>query len=146
MPNTQTAAVSNYDFGAPVTKAQVGLFQILRGARVALRFENEAQVDCTIWLLVASTLNGTYSFTTAGNNVNAVSAAVIQAGTVLDTNILLRAGIDNYLQLQAASATGSRFNMQERVAGGVAGGTCISPLNWNIGTTAPIQTPTSATV
>jgi hypothetical protein len=143
MPGIQTAQPSNYDFGAPSgSVAQVGLFQILRGAKVILTFQNEGSSDVTVTVNVASVLTGPFSVTSTGNNVVAVSAAVVKAATEQTFDVLFRAGQDNYMQVQMGAIGGGRCNMQVRVPGEK----CVEPLNWTIGTVAPIQTPTSATV
>ena len=145
MPVTQVSAVSNYDFGAPTAKSTVGLFLVLKGAKVTFRFENTSSVDATVTLNVSNTANGPYSVTTSGNNVTAVNGLVVQASTEQTADVLLRAGQDNYLQVQAQSATGARFQMQVRNAGE----RCLEPPNSLISgsaTVVPIQTPTFSTL
>lgn len=142
MPNTQVASVPNYDFGIPVTLAQVGLFMILRGAKVDFRFDNVGGTDVTVSINVCDTLTGSFVATTAAANIVAVSAVVVQASCVKEFNVLLRPGKDNYIQVTGSSAAGGRVTMQARNAGG----RCLEPLNCVPGTTAPIQTPTGSTV
>lgn len=111
MPQSQVAAVQNYDFGAPVVEAEVLRFSVKTGGKLALRFENtEGEADGEVTVQVSDD-NVTFA-DTAAENLVAVANEAIQRGTHKDYTILLRAGVDNYFRVQAAG--GCRMVMQVR--------------------------------
>ena len=101
MALVQTAQVSNYDFGAPSTSGLVLKFRALRGGKLILHVEAPADAPVTFSAKVSAD-DITYNALTAANNLVVVTDEVIQAGCYKDYTILLRQGVDAFLQFLAS--------------------------------------------
>jgi hypothetical protein len=112
MPQSQVAAVQNYDFGAPATEDEVLKFRVKHGGELALRFEHvEGDTDGEVTVQVAPD-GDTWADTTAAANRVAIANAAIPIAQKRDYTILLRAEEDAWMRVQAVG--GCRMVMQVR--------------------------------
>ncbi len=116
MPACQVAQVPIYD-GAAIpgsTYADVFIFKVREGAKLDLHFEAPVLNDNTVTLSVEVSPDGTtYSATTTGNNVVAITAvALVPGASKAYAGLVLRATKDTYMRVKAKG--GGRFNMQVR--------------------------------
>ena len=112
MPQSQVAAVQNFDFGAPVAEAEVLKFRVVHGGKLALRFENtEGEADGEVTVQVAPD-GTTWADTTDAENLAAVANEAIPRAQYRDFTILLRQTEDAWFRVQAAG--GCRMVMQAR--------------------------------
>ncbi len=112
MPQSQVAAVQNFDFGAPAVEAEVLKFRVKHGGELALRFEHaEGDTDGEVTVQVAPD-GSTWADTTTTNNRVAIANEAIPIAQKRDFTILLRAVEDSWLRVQAVG--GCRMVMQAR--------------------------------
>jgi hypothetical protein len=111
MPQSQVAKRDVYDFGAPAAEAVVLKFRVPRGGKLDLNFENsEGVADGEVTVQVSED-GVTYADTTAAANLVAVANEAVQRGCRKSfAGVLLREGLDNYMQVQALG--GCRMNLQ----------------------------------
>jgi hypothetical protein len=101
MPQSQVASVQNFDFGAPVVEGTVLKFRVHHGGELALRFENtEGVADGEVTVQVSPD-DSTWADTSVANNLEAVANVAIPRAQKRDFNILLRQGLDSYVQVLA---------------------------------------------
>ena len=112
MPQSQVAAVQNFDFGAPAVEAVVLKFRVKHGGEAQLRFENtvgEADGEVTVQVAPDGT---TWADTAAAENRVAVANEAIPQKQKRDFTILLRHNLDKWVQVLAVG--GCRMGLQIR--------------------------------
>lgn len=112
MPQSQIANQSNYDLHAPAggsaNEKTVAKFNVLKGGRLGIRFDNPSDEDITVTLRL-------YDSPAAAYEDSAVVAdAVIDAKTFEDYDVPVAAGHITKLAVLAYSTNGGRFQMQVR--------------------------------
>ncbi len=112
MPQSQVAAVQNFDVGLPAVEAEVLKFRAHHGGKVQIRFENEeGDNDGTVSVKVAPD-GSTWVDTTAADNLEAIVDEVIPRAQHRDFTILLRQEEDAYMQVVGLGET--RLQVQLR--------------------------------
>lgn len=113
MPLSQTASVSVFDFGAPVTAADVLKFAVKEseGGKLELLFENPSDVVITVSVEVSSD-NSSYSATSVANNLSLITNIAVPARATRSFPMLLRRGTDKYFKVTASG--GGRMQLQVR--------------------------------
>jgi len=112
MPASQVAKVQNFDFGAPAAEASVLKFQVRKGGKCTLRFENpEGVADGEVTVQVSDD-GTTWADMTAANNLTAVANVSIPRKQWREYVVLLRETKDAFMQVLAVGST--RLQMQIR--------------------------------
>jgi len=114
MPRTQVGQVPVHDLGAPTVEAAVLLFKVRtsEGGLLNLLFESPDATSNVTYTVQVSPDNSTWADTTAAQNLDAVADEVLIPRGKRQHDILLRAGTDNYVRVQAVG--GDRFQLQIR--------------------------------
>jgi hypothetical protein len=115
MPKTQVAHVQNYDFGAPVSQAEVLKFSVEVGGKRSLHFEAIGDNPITVTVQVSPD-GSSWSNTSAANNNTAVVSEVLPAGVWKEYQVNLRAGKDTFMRVLASGAD----RCQLQIRGGTA--------------------------
>jgi len=101
MPQTQTAQVALYDFGAPAgALAEVLKFRARKGGKLDLKLENPG-VEAFNASVQVSADGTTWAATTAANNGTAVTNLAVPAKQSKEATINLRDGQDNFVRVLA---------------------------------------------
>lgn len=114
MPLSQVANIGVYDFGAPTTVGTVLQFRVKgnQGGKVIMAFENpDGENNGTVSVEVS--VNGSsFSATTAGNNLTAVTNLSVPRKVRKEATVLLRRDIDLYVRVTASGP--ARMQLQLR--------------------------------
>ncbi len=118
MPNPQSAQVANYEFGAPVALGVVAKWNCLRGGKVLFTFTDEGDADAVASIEVSAD-DVTYAATTAALNNTAVTSLSIPRKVCKTVEVLLRAGVDKFVQLKLSGGTRVTVQLREHERAGV---------------------------
>ena len=114
MPRTQVGQVPVHDLGAPAVEAAVLLFKVRthEGGLLNMLFEAPDSTRNVVYTVQVSPDNSSWADTTAAQNLDAVADEVLLPRGKRQHDVLLRAGVDNYVRVQAVG--GDRFQLQIR--------------------------------
>lgn len=106
MPQTQTAQVAVYDFGAPVAIGTVLQFRARQGGKLDIKFENPAPSSVPFIATLQVSADGiTWADTSATSNGEAVAAVSVPPRESKEFTVILRADKDRHFRLRASGGT-----------------------------------------
>jgi hypothetical protein len=119
MPQNQSAQVANFEVGTPVAAGVVAKFRVNRvGGEVDFTFTNDGDNTSLVSVEVSSD-DSSYNATTAANNKTAVTNLSLVPKASDTVTVLLRAGIDKFVQVKGSGGTRLGIQMRRHEQAGV---------------------------